>query len=56
MKLISLLNYNIIPNALWKIIQNINDNIIFINNKTRVVHNKLFTMLMFGDFTSFNYE
>lgn len=56
MKLISQLNFYIIPNGLWKIIENLNDNIIFIKNKNRVVHNKLCTMFMFGDLTSFNYE
>jgi len=56
LKLISLLNYNIIPNVLWLLVQNINDNIIFINYKNSVIHNHICKMLIFDDFTSYNYN
>jgi len=55
-KLLLLLEDNIITQKLWDIVQNMFDNLIFLQSKIQVLHKQLFSMFMFQDFTAYNYE
>jgi len=54
--LLNLLGKNIIPQALWNIIQNLYDNILFIPNTIKMLHAQISNVIKFGECTSYNYE
>lgn len=53
---LNLLNQNIIPKSLWNMVQNIYENIIFIEKKNKFMHIQISKIMMVGDCTSYNYE